>query len=154
MKKWLAIVIVLASLAIGFAGGYHIHTAEPVIEYHQDTLLIRDTITQIKPDPVISYIHDSIRVEVVVHKVDTEYVYLPHEYKRYKNDNYDLTISGYQPVLESISVYPEKHFVTTVVTEPAKAKRWGLGCQLGYGVSKDGLTPYIGIGLSYNLISF
>lgn len=154
MKRWLAIFIILASLAVGFAGGYHIHHDKPVIEYRQDTLIVRDTITQLKPVPVTSYIHDSIPVEIIIHEIDTQYVYLPHEYKRYTSNDYDLTISGYQPVLESISVYPEKHFVTTVVTEPAKAKRWGLGCQLGYGVSKDGLTPYIGVGISYNLINF
>lgn len=35
-----------------------------------------------------------------------------------------------------------------------KTKRIGLGAQAGYGVSKNGLTPYIGIGISYNIFNF
>ena len=34
-------------------------------------------------------------------------------------------------------------------------KRWGIGLQLGVGVDKNlGVTPYLGIGASYNLIVF
>ena len=29
-----------------------------------------------------------------------------------------------------------------------------IGLQAGYGASKDGVSPYVGIGISYNLISF
>jgi hypothetical protein len=35
-----------------------------------------------------------------------------------------------------------------------KQKRWGLGINTGYGVSKSGLSPYIGLGVNYNLINF
>jgi hypothetical protein len=35
-----------------------------------------------------------------------------------------------------------------------KPKRIGLGAQIGWGVGKNGLTPYVGIGLSYNIIRF
>lgn len=28
-------------------------------------------------------------------------------------------------------------------------KNWGIGIQVGYGASKDGLSPYLGIGISY-----
>ena len=35
-----------------------------------------------------------------------------------------------------------------------KPKKWSIGIQTGYGIGKNGLGPYIGIGLSYNLIRF
>ena len=35
-----------------------------------------------------------------------------------------------------------------------KQKKWGLGINAGYGVSKSGLSPYIGLGVNYNLINF
>lgn len=35
-----------------------------------------------------------------------------------------------------------------------KQKRWGLGINAGYGISKSGLSPYIGLGVNYNLINF
>lgn len=41
--------------------------------------------------------------------------------------------------------------------EPKKKKTWGIGIQAGYGVTADNLLqpkPYIGIGISKNLITF
>ena len=35
-----------------------------------------------------------------------------------------------------------------------KQKKWGLGINAGYGISKNGLSPYIGLGVNYNLINF
>ena len=35
-----------------------------------------------------------------------------------------------------------------------KQKRWGLGINAGYGVSKSGLSPYIGLGVNYNILNF
>lgn len=35
-----------------------------------------------------------------------------------------------------------------------KQKRFGLGVNVGYGISKSGLSPYIGFGVNYNLINF
>lgn len=35
-----------------------------------------------------------------------------------------------------------------------KQKKFGLGVNAGYGISKSGLSPYIGLGINYNLLSF
>lgn len=35
-----------------------------------------------------------------------------------------------------------------------KQKKWGLGISAGYGANKNGLSPYIGLGINYNLLSF
>lgn len=35
-----------------------------------------------------------------------------------------------------------------------KQKKWGLGISAGYGANKNGLNPYIGLGINYNLLSF
>lgn len=35
-----------------------------------------------------------------------------------------------------------------------KQKKWGLGINAGYGANKNGLSPYIGLGVNYNLLSF
>ena len=35
-----------------------------------------------------------------------------------------------------------------------KVKRIGIGVQAGYGIGKNGLTPYIGAGISWNIIRF
>lgn len=33
-------------------------------------------------------------------------------------------------------------------------KRWGIGVTAGYGITKSSLSPYVGIGISYNLIQW
>lgn len=35
-----------------------------------------------------------------------------------------------------------------------KQKKWGIGVNAGYGITKSGLSPYIGLGVNYNLINF
>ena len=35
-----------------------------------------------------------------------------------------------------------------------KQKKWSIGVNAGYGISKSGLSPYIGLGVNYNLINF
>ncbi len=35
-----------------------------------------------------------------------------------------------------------------------KQKRFGLGVNAGYGISKSGLSPYIGLGVNYNILNF
>lgn len=36
----------------------------------------------------------------------------------------------------------------------ARPRRWGVGVQAGYGITADGLRPYIGVGVQYHLFSF
>lgn len=35
-----------------------------------------------------------------------------------------------------------------------KQKKFGLGVNAGYGISKSGLSPYIGLGVNYNILNF
>ena len=35
-----------------------------------------------------------------------------------------------------------------------KQKRFGLGVNAGYGISKSGLSPYIGLGVNYSILNF
>ena len=62
-------------------------------------------------------------------------------------------LSGYGPALDSISVFRKTVTVYQTKTVYSEPSRWGIGIQAGYGASKDGLTPYIGIGVQYNLWS-
>lgn len=42
----------------------------------------------------------------------------------------------------------------TALQKAQKPKRFGIGLQAGYGVGNAGLTPFVGIGLSYNILSW
>lgn len=119
-----------------------------------DTLLVCDTITQEKPVYRTKWVRDTIIV--FVH--DTIPVYLPREVKVYEDSLYRVEISGYKPSLDLIEIYQQKQVITkenTIFVTPRN--RWSIGLQAGYGAHLHGsqvcLSPYIGIGFAYSLIS-
>lgn len=86
---------------------------------------------------------DSVRVEI------------PITQKRYADSTYTAWVSGYSPTLDSIYIYPRHEVVTITNTIRQKPKRWGVGLNVGYGFTpKNGMQPYVGIGVSYNLFTF
>lgn len=83
---------------------------------------------------------------------DSAAVVIPITQKVYGDSTYRAYVSGYRPQLDSIFVFPEREVIT--ISPKAKFKRWGIGIHAGYGIGKDGLSPYVGIGVSYNLFGF
>lgn len=86
---------------------------------------------------------------------DTVRVEIPITQKRYADSTYTAWVSGYSPSLDSIRIYP-RHEVTVITrTIRRKPKRWGVGLNVGYGITpRQGMQPYVGIGVSCNLFSF
>ena len=119
-----------------------------------DTLIVWDTIFIDKPIWVTSKVRDSVRFAVpkvltdTVH--DTVYVYLPQQEIVWTDSFCSVYAHGINPVIDSVT-----HFLPTKTIIPKTSpKRWGIGIQAGYGASEDGLSPYIGIGVTYSLIRF
>lgn len=86
---------------------------------------------------------------------DSVDIELPITQKVYRDSTYTAYISGYNPRLDSLLVYPKTQIIT--ITEKAKPKRWSVGVQVGYGMTLNGtpqFAPYIGVGVSYNLFNF
>lgn len=107
----------------------------------------RDTLMLPYPMPYITqFTGDSI-------KVGNKFV--PKEQKVYKDSNYMAWISGVCPKLDSIAVYPNTITITNdiyhTVTKYKPPKRWGIGITAGYGIGRNGLSPYIGVGISYRI---
>jgi hypothetical protein len=50
--------------------------------------------------------------------------------------------------------YTETSYLRTFEVKVPKASRFGLGIQAGYGISKNGLSPYIGLGGQYIILRF
>lgn len=97
---------------------------------------VRDTIT----DSLIykdTLIHDSVNVVV------------PITQKKYEDSTYTAYVSGYNPRLDSISIY-RKTIYQTITERP---RRFGVGITGGYGYGKGGLTPFVGVGIYYNLFN-
>ena len=132
------------------------------IEHKADTVRIRDTIHIPRPVYITSKIIDTMTVLVQATDTlwlhDTLYVNLPREQRTYSDSTYTAWISGYRPQLDSIHIYQRTEYITKEIKTVTKPKRWGIGLQAGYGVTISNNqikpAPYIGVGLSYSLISF
>lgn len=87
--------------------------------------------------------------------IDSVKVEIPITQKRYADSTYTAWVSGYNPTLDSIRIYPRHEAITITNTIRQKPKRWGVGLNVGYGFTpKNGMQPYVGIGVSYNLFTF
>ena len=125
-----------------------------------DTLYFRDTITEIRPvfETEITVPDMAVVIEDSIIVKDDSLLVLPLQQRHYKGDDYELWISGYRPQLDSLRIFPETRYITKEITVQRNPKRWGIGIQAGYGVSlpegRPQIAPYIGVGISYNLIRF
>lgn len=91
---------------------------------------------------------------------DSIAVDIPITQKVYEDSLYRAYVSGYRPSLDSLIIFP-RHDITTVTNgysyPKSRQKRWGIGIHVGYGMTMSRtpqFTPYIGFGISYNLITF
>lgn len=120
-----------------------------------DTLTIvkTDTVRIIKPQPYEVVVRDTVYLQ---NPQNPQGDVLVQEVKTYKDSSYTVTISGINAYLEHIEVYPKTvtKYITTTEFVREKPKKWGIGIQAGYGIGRNGLQPYVGVGVSYNLIRF
>lgn len=118
---------------------------DTITTYRKDTFLVENYAQnngENIPPLVLSDERDSISVEI------------PITQKRYENDEYMAWISGYSANLDSIFVFPK----TTVIHERSykPPNKWHIGITggYGYGFKSKQAEPYIGIGITYSIISF
>lgn len=120
-----------------------------------DTLVIRDTIKVTEPICVTKRVVDSIPYPVTdtLRFRDTLYVFLEREQIRWEDTLAVVYASGVNPQVDSVIHHTQSLIITTEIPV-IKKTRWGLGVQAGVGAGKGGLTPYVGVGVSYNLLSW
>lgn len=153
-----ALIILLCLLS--FVGGRQSKRVS-VPETSSDTLVVRDTIRIEKPltkfvkttDTMLLAVTDTIVLR------DTTYIRLPMETKVYADSTYKAQVSGYRPALDFIEVYPTTCTITkNNVVYKTKKTHWGIGVSVGYGVTMKGgnvyASPYVGVGVNYNLLSW
>ena len=157
---WINALLILACVFLfGFLIGQKHPQKSPVepIKTKVDTLVIRDTIMSYKPIYVDRVKLDSVLVPVVdsVKIHDTTFVYLEREKVTWRDSLCEVYASGIMASVDSVRHFQEDKYITIETQVPVKVKsHWGLGVNAGYGVGKGGFTPYIGVGISYNLLSW
>lgn len=152
----LTLILLIACCIVSFLGGYdfaskHCYNVRTVT----DTIIERDTITAI-PDTVFRTVALGEKtVKVVIHdtlcKTDTVTVSLPFVQKQYKDSSYSAWISGYEPSLDSIRVFPKTTIIRESKVVRQKDRRWGVFGGVGIGVS-DRITPCVGVGIGYRIL--
>lgn len=111
-----------------------------------------------------------VRTDTLVQIVggDTLYVPIPIDKHIFTDDTtYRAEVSGYNVSMDRMEVFRRTVDRTVTIREafkPPRARRWGLGVQVGYGAVIDlsggngnirvATAPYIGVGLSYNFLTF
>ena len=176
-----AALVFITGLVVGAIIGfsYMYYWKCTAYETVRDTTVYVDTIAYYKPIPkdsaVIRYVTRYLPVakkdtnitenyaqnngknippSVLSEDRDSAAVVIPLTQRRYEGDEYLAYVSGYEPTLDSIFVYPK----TTVIRESTykPPDRWHMGITGGYGMSITGghAEPFIGVGITYSIISF
>jgi hypothetical protein len=157
----LVAALVAAVSVLSWRLGYRSAVPESIEIPKADTLIVRDTVTVEYPVPILTTITDTLLVAypdiVIIH--DTTFVQLLKERKEYSGKDYRAVVSGYQPSLDLIQVFPETKVVTRTISVPSrKRSHFALSLQAGYGITiqDNRITPlpYIGAGLSYSLVEW
>ena len=120
-----------------------------------DTLVIRDTVKGTEAISVTKRVVDSSPYPVTdtLRLRDTIYVILKREQIRWEDSLAVVYASGVMPQVDSV-IHQTQSLIMTKEIPVIKKTRWGLGVQAGMGTGKNGLTPYVGVGISYNLLSW
>ena len=149
---------VIAGIVICLLNGWvscHRTTDKEVITI-TDTLVLTDTIIKFQPKPYKVTIIDTIYLPQQPQQPQKpQYDTLIRQEVIYKDSTYTAVVGGIEPYLKSIEIYPKTIYVNNNTTTTIKVRsRFGLGVQVGYGLSRNGLQPYVGVGVQYNLIQW
>lgn len=162
MRTLTQITVIAVLFAIVAFGGvrYGRKTAknpvELIVVWDTTEVVTHDTIVRERPIFVAKTVYDTIRSYFTTIEHDTVEVEVPMERRVYQEDSlYRAVVSGWRPSLDSLTIWPKTTTVTITKTVPVPdRRRWGIGLQAGYGAGKNGLTPYVGVGVGYDLLSW
>lgn len=153
--KYIRSLVIIGLFVATFSLGRHTHKVEPIevervvydtiihervkVDTMWRTRVEKVYLTEVRRDTVT--VRDTVLVEVPI------YTYIAQD------SLYRVEAEGFNVHFKRIDVYPR----TVYITQEKAVKtgdKWGLGVQVGYGASKQGLSPYIGIGVSYNIFTW
>lgn len=162
MKTIYKILILIAAAFLLWICGYAVgrsHLPEATTTTQIDTIVRYDTIRMEKPGEIVSYkssvpvllpMTDTVRLR------DTVYVVFEREIKEYKDASYFARISGYDPSLDYIEVYPKTTTISKTETVIQKPSAWhySVYLELDYGfLLKTYLTPSIGAEFGFKRVT-
>lgn len=94
----------------------------------------------------------------IIYRDSVRYVTLPRNFYFTKVEDAEIWHSGIDSRIDSVNVFRRSISVTESFTPAQRHKRWGIGIQVGYGLHLHAGelrgAPYVGVGLSYNILTF
>lgn len=85
---------------------------------------------------------------------DSTAVEIPITQKRYEGTDYCAYVSGYEASLDSIFVYARTTTIRERSTKPPDKWHIGVTGGFGYGLKQQRVEPFVGVGITYSIISF
>lgn len=124
-------------------------TPEVIQVVKRDTLRLNPVLREVH-----KVTHDTIKIVMNDTIVRRDTIYLEREQRVYEDEEYKAFVSGFQPSLDSIYVYPKTIYETKVSTRK-EWRRFTYGVQAGVGLvmpftSSPSFGGYVGIGIGYN----
>ena len=132
-KNFIAPAILVIGIAVGLLCRKTEYVETTIVE--RDTTVVVDTHIVEKPVPYKVTVTDTLYVIVtdVIVKNDTTYVALPLEKREYRRDEFYAVVTGYEPRLIHMEVYPKTVYVTEVQKQIVRQKNYfSLGTELLY----------------------
>ena len=164
-KILIAGAVIVAALALSFMAGQR-HAQKRLIlpqKERVDTLVIYETKLVEKPVFVEKKVVEKVPVPVPVSDTmmvhDTIYVYMDREQVHWQDSLSDVYASGYDVQVDSVRHNIQTQVITKERDVIVKVKpKWSVGVHAGYGAFANNgqitASPYIGVGVSYNLFSW
>ena len=127
-----------------------------VIRYVTRTLPVKgsDNITTSLHEDVAQNNGENIPPQGLSDDRDSMAVEIPITQKHYESEEYSAYVSGYEPQLDSIFVFPKTTVIHERIYKPPNKWHIGITGGYGYGFKSKQAEPYIGIGITYSIISF
>lgn len=152
-------LLLFVTYVTGYRSGADSHESAYIAQV--DTMYVRDTIVSEKPVYVEKTKVERVTIEVrdTIRQNDTLYIYMDREQVVWQDSLSRVYASGIFPQVDSVHHYIKERVVTRDVIVPQiKRSRWGIGINAGYGFGMNAgkvvASPYIGVGVSYNIISW
>lgn len=125
-------------------------TPEVIRVIKRDTLRLNTPVLR----EIHKVTHDTIKIVMNDTIVRRDTIYLEREQRVYEDEEYKAFVSGFQPRLDSIYVFPKTIYETKVSTRK-EWRRFTYGVQAGVGfvmpfTSSPSFGGYVGIGIGYN----
>lgn len=152
-------LIVSAIILGSFILGRVTKPAQTVHILQRDTLPPIVRIDTVRDTLLIPKYVQVERFDTIRDTVDGNPIYIPVPISSYlftDDSTYRIEMEGYNVKANSIEIYPRT--ITQPVIErvsvPTKQKRWGIGVSAGAALTPQGIRPYLGVGVHYQLIVF